>query len=74
MLLKSKASYVATSISLEIWFLQTSLWLILPVNFLLDMEKILLLLAFMEAPFTMMLLPVLFGFKISYPQDPLKQS
>ena len=65
--LKRKATYLATSIILYIWYLQTSLWLIPLVGFLMDMGESILLLNFMEAPFTMMLLPVLFALKISYP-------
>ena len=72
--LKRKASYITTSISLDIWCLQTSLYLIPVFDCLLGMDKSLLLLYFMEAPFTMMPLPVLSGFKIGYPQDPVKQS
>ena len=75
--MKSKASYLATSISLEIKCLQTSFWLIPLVGCLLDMDQSILLIGFMEAPFTMMLLPVLFGFKIRYPrylQYPVKES
>ena len=72
--LKSKSSHFATSISLQIRCLKTSLWLIPLVDFLLNMDESLILLALMEATFTIMLLPVLFGLKISYPQDPVKQS
>ena len=72
--LKNKASYLVTSISLDIFPLQTSLWLISQVNCLMDMYESILLIYFMQAPFTMMPLPVLFGFKIRYPQEPGKPS
>ena len=68
--LKSKASYLATSKRMNIWCLHTSLWLIPLVDCLLGMGKSLLLLSLIDAPFTMMPLPVLFGLIIRYPQDP----
>ena len=72
--LKREAYYLATIISLEICCLQNSFLLISLVYCLLDMDYILLLLDFMKGPFTMILRPVLFGLKIRYPQEPVKQS
>ena len=58
---KVKAYYLARILSLDIWCLQTKLRLIPLVNFLPDMDESILFLAFMEAPFTTMLLRILFG-------------
>ena len=72
--MKRKTSYLATIISLDIWCLRTSFWLIHLVYCLLDMYKSLLLITFMEALFIMILHPVLFGLKIRYIQEPVRQS
>ena len=72
--LKRKASYIAKRISLDIWFLHTSLWLIPLVCCLLDMYNSLHILSFVEAPFTIMPLSVVFVLKIRYPQKPVKRS
>ena len=72
--LNRKAYFLATSIRLEIWCFQTSLWVIPLSDFLLDMDESILLTDFVEAPFTMMLPPVLFGLKIRYHQEPVKHS
>ena len=64
---EKESSHLATNIRLDIWCLQKSLWLITLVDYLLDMDESLLLITLIEAPFTMMPLPIVFELKIRYP-------